>query len=328
MYRRIFEFTSALFLICVAILYFTYLNTAASMEKTGDKYRESTDTKIFLDKNNGMTPRAQDPAADIITDAKKYDPDCRFPIDHDEADLCIQRGVLKGSHDALMWAQWQSYVGAVSLVFVILSLGFSAWASRAAARAAEEANSANLINMKNFEVDQRAWIEFDLAIDDGLQIYESIFTGTRNASLSMHVAIRNIGKTPALFVHTNITMIEATLWNSVEAMSTLIREFSQESQERLPESSRTILPGGGYDRHWGPVIEDIGENENRSGYFIPTLLISVTYETIFSNIRRHTAYVFHLGDKRSDFGFGSFNVELGDIAKEDIAVHGGPGFIS
>src|SRR4051812_33222021 len=71
-----------------------------------------------------------------------YDPDCRKPKDHDEADLCAQRQSVETAKAALWLAQWQTFFALIGLLGVIGTLIYTARAAKGAVRAADVAERA------------------------------------------------------------------------------------------------------------------------------------------------------------------------------------------
>lgn len=115
-----------------------------------------------------------------------YTPDCSKPKDHDEADLCLQRRMTQTAEEALQVARQQSWIGGISLLFVIASLVLTAWAAWAATQAASTAKIAISITQKIGEAQVRAYLYL-----------KSARYQRRKDSVSAILEIGNAGQSPA-----------------------------------------------------------------------------------------------------------------------------------
>jgi len=94
-----------------------------------------------------VQPKAAD---QILAQAEIYKPNCRQPKNHDEADLCAQWRVAEAAENTLQLTLAQTAIGALGVLFVVVTLGFTARANKAAAIAAQAA-----VDAVGFE---RAWL--------------------------------------------------------------------------------------------------------------------------------------------------------------------------
>lgn len=212
-----------------------------------------------------------------------YDPDCRRPKDHDEADLCVQRQVAESAQDALRWTRWQTIIGGAGLLFVLLSLGFSAWASRAAAVAAREAVRGNEINRVAFVVNQRPWLSIEFMIQG-----DFAFSPTGGAGVSVAVRIKNIGKSPAHYIHTNIALRTPQSRSSSDEFIA----FCEESRIKTREHTRSLLPGEEYVRPWHPGVDEVTP---LGDVIFPDVFVCVSYESSLDEEVLQTAGIFGIG---------------------------------
>ncbi len=128
--------------------------------------------------------------------------------------------------------------------------------------------------------DQRAWIVIELSFDEDFMIYEG------EAHLSVVVRATNIGKTPALYVHTDIDM---TFGGDADVLRDTMRT---ENSSRRARIGRIILPQQSYER---PYTLTAAEPE-RGGklHITPYVIVCTTYE-IWGDERRHqTALIYYV----------------------------------
>ncbi len=251
-------------------------------------------------------------AEDRSADPKEYKPQCQKPTNHDEADLCAQRSMAEAAQETLLWVKWQAIVGAVSLVFIVLSIAFSAWAARAAALAAKEAAKGNKINLDATNLEQRAWLDIDL-------VPQGVFRIDAFGSVMLPVAIRikNIGKSPAHNINTDVKM------DCIGRHTTYQRnlaEFASPNDDADPDQCRSLMPGRSYDREWTALDDGTGRDVDAGQIIMPTVYICVRYETVFADGVHTTASAFTLGLKDDGDGFFPIPYNTGDIPALKIDV--------
>lgn len=113
-----------------------------------------------------------------------YAPDCGAPKDHDEADLCIQRDVLKAAEESARWAFAQAMFSAIGLFGLVLSVGFAGWAAFESRKSAE-------IARKSFTQIHRAWLFIERGGFD-------VVSGNAKSEATLAFTIVNHGSAPAI----------------------------------------------------------------------------------------------------------------------------------
>jgi hypothetical protein len=252
------------------------------------------------------------PAEPIQGKPKIYDPDCAQPKDHDEADLCQQRRMSKAAEQALALTIIQTIVGTVGLLLVLLSLRFTVGATRSAAMAANAAQDQVRLTREALIVDQRAFVRVDFSIEGDSVFYQ------QGASIRVAAKITNIGKTTANFVRTNMEMVLIEYGRSEEAV---LNAFCEANKFREPAWSRLLVPNDTYTRDWVVTIEI----DRPDGLINPSVLVCVTYETIFDDGFHQTAFFYHLGTGEGDRYDGPIPVDQGDISRDNVVFSVGAG---
>lgn len=191
------------------------------------------------------------------------------------------RGLVR--EDALLLSQTNSMAlmaaTSVSTLFAALLAGyFAKKASEEAARQADLIREARL-------ADHRPWVKVDLRLDGPFEWHPLGGPGIR-----VGVMIENIGKTPALNVHTVVEMLP-NFDRSTEALKHIARAQAHPDDR----NSRLLLPGDRYVRPWVPMIEprDIQED----AFFCPTIIGCVSYQDVEAGIIRQTAFCFVLDEE-------------------------------
>lgn len=77
-----------------------------------------------------------------IAEPDYYKIACEAPKDHDAADLCEQRRMAKAAEESVWWARLQTWLGGFGLIGVVITLAFTAVATKAASRSARTAERA------------------------------------------------------------------------------------------------------------------------------------------------------------------------------------------
>lgn len=112
---------------------------------------------------------------------------------------------------------------------------------------------------------ERAWISVDVTPAGPLQ-----FHPLGGLSLEIGVHIKNIGKTPALNVHTDVDDISLDLEPSAERL----RAFANEKRVINTTASRLLLPDQQYERRWVPMANP----KESDTVLFPSFSGTVTYQ--------------------------------------------------
>lgn len=215
---------------------------------------------------------------------------------------------LKAQQEMAEWAFGMLLVSIAGLAVTTIGVLFVLQSLRLARAAVDRAAEANRLSQEAIIVDQRAWIVTELILDGDLEITET------GMGLGVRAVHKNIGKTPALNVHTHIDMIDAHLSDIKMTM----RSFCNEHRVRDIEYSRVLLPNDSYARPWGPVLDWSAATLERT-WIQPVIIGCVTYEVLNDDKLHQTAFVYSLTlrDEEGDFG-GFIDTEKGRIPKGDL----------
>jgi len=176
----------------------------------------------------------------------------------------------------------------VVLAFSTIGLWIVTWRSgvrqsRDMEGAIAAALAANEISQKNMITDQRAWVTVgDLKIESNQIIFRK-----HGADIQVSVKIENIGKSPALAIHTSMEMIfdYADAPDAVKKLSETAKTID------VAHWTRTLLPGESYRRKWGFQIAAPDTGRKIS---FPVIVGCTTYKISPDNTTHQTGFVFHL----------------------------------
>lgn len=221
---------------------------------------------------------------------------CPRGAENRKSDLCAQWKSADAASEAARWTAhtfWLSLVGTVVGAGTLIAAFLAA---RYAKNAAGEARRAADIARDSFIANERAWLTVELHPDGALTFYE-----TGGCELPVYLTIKNLGRTPALNVHTSMTMVPMRQDHIDE-----VAEYAAEQRERNTTWRRTLLPGDSYDRRWGPSLDDY----TQAPY--ATILGCVTYETLPDRALHQTAFCYIVG--RGEVG----SLDGFDVPKEEV----------
>lgn len=165
-----------------------------------------------------------------------------------------------------------------------------------ARRAAVQARRSADIARDAFVAGERAWVNIELVLDEPPD-----FSRDGGTSASVAVKVSNIGKTPAINVHTNVAM---TL--NLHRAPGLLRDLAERSRHVDVNNGRLLLPGGSYHRPWGPAVDPLesGDEWGRASV-TPMIVVCVTYQTLPDMALHQTAECFIVGVKSKNSRFPS-----------------------
>ncbi len=231
-----------------------------------------------------------------ITRQSRLDAPCPVGVDDRSSDLCAQWKAADAADEAAAWTARSFWLSLFSAVIGAGTLAAAFLAALYAKRAAGEAKRAADIARDAFIASERAWLTVSLHPDGDLAFYE-----TGGCGLSVYLTIENLGRTPALNVHTSMTMVPMRQ-DHVDEVAT----YAAAQRERNTTWSRTLLPGDSYDRGWGVSLDDC----TLSPY--ATILGCVTYETLPDRELHQTAFCYIVG--RGELG----HLDGFDIPKAEV----------
>lgn len=212
------------------------------------------------------------------------------------SDLCAQWKAADAARASAVWTErmfWLSLVGllvgAGTLFAAVMAARYAKHAAREARRTADTAHNALVYS-------ERAWITVDLFADG-----DFTFHPTGSASLPVWLEVKNIGRTPALNVHTDMTMI-----TTMEDHPNVVKEFADAHRVKDTKNSRSLLPGDAYPRKWVPHLD----SWKGSSYAI--IVGCVTYETLPDDALHQTTFTYYVG--RGEVG----RLDGTDIAQGEV----------
>lgn len=167
---------------------------------------------------------------------------------------------------------------------LVAAVGAALYAKRAAVQARRSADIAR----DAFVAGERAWINIELVLDEPPD-----FSRDGGTSARVSVKVLNIGKTPAINVHTNVAM---TL--GFQRAPGLLRDLAERSRHADPSNGRLLLPRVFYHRPWAPTVDPLesGDEWGRASV-TPMIVVCVTYQTLPDMALHQTAECFMVGVK-------------------------------
>lgn len=109
-----------------------------------------------------LQPQPMPVAEQQKPDTPPYNPSCEAPKTREDADLCEQRRMSQAAIDAVWWAAFQSKLGILGFLTVLLTLFFTGRAAKAASHAAESASEQSRIAKESFEKLERPWVFIEI----------------------------------------------------------------------------------------------------------------------------------------------------------------------
>lgn len=187
-------------------------------------------------------------------------------------------------HQASASARYEYFQAASAMVGAVAGL-FTTIAAVAAAlyarNASAEARRTADLARDALVASDRAWINADLA-----QVENLTFAPDGTLSMSVNVRVQNIGKTPAMNVHTSVQLV----LDHNKAPSA-IKELARHQRVEDITNSRILLPGDGYLRPWGPSAHPCEQGMDADqDWYLPAVIGVVTYQTHPDMALRQTAF--------------------------------------
>jgi hypothetical protein len=192
-------------------------------------------------------------------------------------DLLAQKAMALASSETVWLTKLQILLSMLATAVLLYSLQLTRKATKLTEDmlvAAREATAA----------DNRAWITVKLEVNS--------FEFQKNVgAFDVKVRVENIGKTPALHVHTHVDVV---VDHDFVSISNDVRKLAALNRLKDRSSSRILAPNDFYLRPWGPTFEvNLEEFENRySREFYPVIIGCVTYETQFGTELHQTAFAY------------------------------------
>jgi hypothetical protein len=196
----------------------------------------------------------------------------------------------------------QALLTAVGVLAALLTFLASAHSAASAARAAGAAGEQAEVSRKLLISDQRPWIAVRLRLGSDLKYFDlesqpkALGTGV---DFKIIAEITNLGKTPALRVHTNII---AFVKNREQDLIESAKQFARDSANSGSASGRLVMPGENYDRPWSLAVgaSEIASFGFDESYYI-NLFVCVSYEIPHDSEIHQTMLSLHLG-RPDEFG--------------------------
>jgi archaellum component FlaG (FlaF/FlaG flagellin family) len=180
----------------------------------------------------------------------------------------------------------QARSGFVQTVATVAAFLAAAIAAYFAKRAADHTKRGADIAEKGLLANERAWLSVEL-----IRTGDFIFSRGGNADIEVVLLIKNIGKTPALNVHTTVRL----MCDGNETIKE-IEEFSDYCRRVDRRFSRLLLPQQSYERPWVPGLEpsEMPESSKTSGTILPVVVGCVTYQTLPDHSLHQTVICYNL----------------------------------
>lgn len=224
---------------------------------------------------SGVAPA---PEKELTESEGDFNAPCLPGQDNRRSELCAQWKAADAAHEAAVWTGrsfWLgllgTVVGAGTLIAAFMAAMYAKHAAKEARRSADIANAALVAS-------ERAWLVVEPFAESDMQA-----TATGETHLFVSLKITNIGKTPALNAHTNMTFM-----NGMGDITEAVTAHSKTNRERNERWSRTVLPGESYRRPWG-LTGPVG------GRGTAVLIGCVTYETLPDRTLHQTAFCYYVG---------------------------------
>jgi hypothetical protein len=184
--------------------------------------------------------------------------------------------MAEAAEDLVTLTNRQIWIGAIGLGAILVTIILSIRATRAAENQVRLSREALI-------AEQRAWLFVTLSA-------EGDFTSSEEHGGYLNVAanIANIGRTPALYVSTEIEMI-FDLWNLPERLAA----FCREKKTLNTKWGRSLLAGDSYTKPWALHTErkEMGE-VNDNGWIFPCIIGCVTYQILPDKSLHQTGFVY------------------------------------
>ena len=181
------------------------------------------------------------------------------------------------SAESILIAYRQSILAALGVLTSIVTL-FSAIAAAIYAKAASaQARRSADIAQSALVASDRAWVSVEVMPVGPLHLHP-----VGGLSIEIGVRIKNIGKSPALNVHTNVDQISLDLLASAEHL----RTFADTKRVINTSASRLLLPDQEYVRPWvaiGPIPDEAYP-------LFPIIVGTVTYQLSIDETLHQTSF--------------------------------------
>ena len=205
----------------------------------------------------------------------------------DVADLCEQRRVAEATEQSVKWAERQFWASVGGIFGLLVTIYFSARATRAAITAAKAAEANVTVAAKTAKRQLRAYVSLFGATVDWLQ---------HNRTICIKIHVRNTGQTPAYGVqHVNdITIGDPDSPGAPDQTLVLREAEGAVSSIDLGAGTPLVYP------HFSPVLDIILFDDlmkRRKPLYIQG---EIRYHDIFRNTLRHTRYRMMLSKNTND----------------------------
>lgn len=187
---------------------------------------------------------------------REYKPRCDSPEDKDEADICAQREMAKGTSQLVQLARCQTGVGHLANFWLILAFFAALGAAIYAKKASDTAE-------RTLAATERPWLKVEVEEIGFIHMHEV------DCLLGYRCSIKNIGYSPA----TNI-WLESKLFDDQTQAEDWVKSFSQ----RNADIGSSLFPNDCYSETTRSRLkkEDCVRRQSRFGIF-PIIAVVVEY---------------------------------------------------
>ena len=179
------------------------------------------------------------------------------------------------TQNSLKKAAWCAFIAA------ILYAGIAAWQTYEMRRSTEAAKQAANTAQQQLEASEGAAVNFDVSVSG------SFVSDSTGVKLQTTINLRNVGHSPAVEMLRGIEFLPL-------APSDIIPERDKVcSEARIAARADALFPGDNLPENWTLTInkDKVDEALKLKSFLHPTLIVCVSYRSIFSDKRHETAKI-------------------------------------
>lgn len=221
-----------------------------------------------------------------------------------QAKLSAEANELAAAANAL--SRWQAAAASIGALTGILALLSAIAAAIYAKNAATESKRNADIARDSLIASERAWLNVNVIPLGALQFHPA---GT--VDILIGVEITNVGKTPALNVHTHVEMSL-----NYQQIPNLLKELASKQRHVNTKWSRLLLPAQSYVRRWGAGTELQHDDTG----ILPVIYGVVTYQLIRDGSLHQTAFAVMLSKRDPAGDSTSLFMREKYVAATDIVI--------
>lgn len=215
------------------------------------------------------------------------------------------------ARSSILLLRWQAVVTAIGVMTGAATLVSAIAAALYARRAALESGRSADIARDSLVASERAWLNVEVIALGPLR-----FHPLGDVDILIGIEISNVGRTPALNVHTSAEMI----LDHREAPA-VVERLARESRTLNKTWSRLLLPGQKYLRKWGPSAH-LAEKDT---LILPVIVGVVTYQITPDASLHQTAFAVTLAQQRKQDSGPALIARRRPVPIEELVIEGTTG---